>query len=68
MNLIKSRSAYKLYSFYLIGTLVLTLIGSVVGTLFPINKGFLILYGVLSIGLSVALLVSKGKDVYKRQI
>ena len=61
MNLIKSRSAYKLYSFYLIGTLVLTLIGSVVGTLFPINKGFLILYGVLSIGLSVALLVSKGK-------
>ena len=47
MNLIKSRSAYKLYSFYLIGTLVLTLIGSVVGTLFPINKGFLILYGVI---------------------
>jgi len=61
MNLLKIRSAYMLYSIYLIGTLVLTFIGSVVGTFFPINEGFLTLYGILSIGLSIALLLSKGK-------
>ena len=61
MDLIKTKSAYKVYSLYLIWTLVLTLIGSVVGTFLPIGNGFLIGYGIVSLFLSIALALSEGK-------